>query len=428
MNELSIEKNYVVLDVETNGLSSMHNDLLSISIYKPDDEKKYNKFLPLELGKYISNDITKINGITKETLKGATALTQYDVDYIVKEFELDKRIILTYGNLDERFIKNYFKRKQLSGFEKMKFFNFKRNIISSSFSKGGITKDNLCRLYGIDNIQEVHSGINDCVLEWKLFQNIAGKKLLVDNKYNYVYEINNDYIIPVSYLVNYTNFKYHLDYLPKLECDYKPIKQFEIPKIFTTPIFYHYYYRYILLGIKDLLCNMLSDKKVDSKKFLRDNKLRLKLIGQLPTWAGGTPLKKEDLTQKSVDDNEDLGLLENYRKNIAQKIINDEELMDVAEIILEPLIDWIKTTIFKDSEILSEELVISDDGKVLALCDLSNDESVLKILPKNMLNSKKILYQYYYQAKGRKCYVLCTDDENFTMYEVEIREKVSRKK
>ena len=29
---------YVVLDVETNGLSSLKHDLLSISIYKPDDE------------------------------------------------------------------------------------------------------------------------------------------------------------------------------------------------------------------------------------------------------------------------------------------------------------------------------------------------------------------------------------------------------
>ena len=34
-------KDYVVLDVETNGLSSLKHDLLSISIYKPDDNKTY---------------------------------------------------------------------------------------------------------------------------------------------------------------------------------------------------------------------------------------------------------------------------------------------------------------------------------------------------------------------------------------------------
>lgn len=32
-----------------------------------------------------------------------------DVNSVIEEFELDKRTILTYGNLDERFIKNNFK-------------------------------------------------------------------------------------------------------------------------------------------------------------------------------------------------------------------------------------------------------------------------------------------------------------------------------
>lgn len=39
-------KKYVVFDVETNGLRSKYDDLLSISFYKPDDGKTYNKFLP----------------------------------------------------------------------------------------------------------------------------------------------------------------------------------------------------------------------------------------------------------------------------------------------------------------------------------------------------------------------------------------------
>lgn len=58
---------YVVLDVETNGLSSLKHDLLSISIYKPDEDKIYERFLPLELNDKVYT--TKINGITKKKVK-----------------------------------------------------------------------------------------------------------------------------------------------------------------------------------------------------------------------------------------------------------------------------------------------------------------------------------------------------------------------
>ena len=69
---------YVVLDVETNGLKSKEDDLLSVSIYKPDDGREYNRFLPLDLNRDVYT--TDINGITKRDLKGKTHLVQEDVD------------------------------------------------------------------------------------------------------------------------------------------------------------------------------------------------------------------------------------------------------------------------------------------------------------------------------------------------------------
>ena len=84
---------YVVLDVETNGLKSRQDDLLSISFYKPDDGKEYSKFLPLELNDKIVT--THINGIKETDLADATALTQKEFDHIVEEFELETRTILS---------------------------------------------------------------------------------------------------------------------------------------------------------------------------------------------------------------------------------------------------------------------------------------------------------------------------------------------
>ena len=75
---------YVVLDVETNGLSSLRDDLLSISLYQPDTQKMYNRFLPLELNGDVYT--THINGITKKDLKRATPLTQDEVNALIDAF------------------------------------------------------------------------------------------------------------------------------------------------------------------------------------------------------------------------------------------------------------------------------------------------------------------------------------------------------
>lgn len=87
--------NYVVLDVETNGLKSKEDDLLSVSIYKPDDGKTYDRFFPLDLNRDVYT--TEINGITKRDLKGRSHLVQADVDELFSTFELDRRTILHYG-------------------------------------------------------------------------------------------------------------------------------------------------------------------------------------------------------------------------------------------------------------------------------------------------------------------------------------------
>ncbi len=383
-----IEKKYVVLDVETNGRSSLNDDLLSVSIYKPDDNKMFNRFLPLELAPSVYT--TCFNGITKKMLKGATPFSQEEIDKMIEDFELDKRTILTYGDLDERFIKNYLKRKKLKGYEKMNFYNFKHDIISSSFA-GNVTKDNLCRIYGIDNVKEVHSGENDCLLEWQLFKKIYGKKLLVTG--NNVFELNNDYIIPASYLSRYNNFKYCFDDFPKFEYTVRRVKSFVIKtnriRKFDTNI--------SGVTIEHLINTMLNVKKIDSLKFLIENKRKLKYIGRLPSIYYEIPtIFNNDGTITAIREED---------KEIVKEINKSTEELKKR---IAPVIEYIKTSIFKNKEILSQELVISNDKKVLALCDLSNEKSVLEIKTYS-LKMEKMKYQLYYESNGRNCYVMTID-------------------
>ena len=95
-----------------------------------------------------------------------------------------------------------------------------------------LSKDNLCKAFRIRGVKKVHSGINDCILEWKLFCKINNRKIFING--NVLYWYTNEYITPVSYLTNYNNFKYHIS-LPKLELSWKKIKTFELSKIPRYP-------------------------------------------------------------------------------------------------------------------------------------------------------------------------------------------------
>lgn len=405
-------KDYVVLDVETNGLSSLRDDLLSISIYKPDDKKTYNRFLPLELSNHV--ETTYINGITKKMLKDKEPLTQEEFNKIIKDFELENRTILIYGNIDEKFMKNYLKRKKIKGFDKLKFYNFKHDIISSRFSEGNITKDNLCRIYEIDNIQEVHTGLNDCILEWQLFKKMNGNKLIIIN--NEVFEFNKNYIIPVSYLTTYTNFKYCINNFPSIKCSIEEVKKIRIDssdiKKFENNI--------SGISIEHLINSLLDAKDMNKEtfQFQLENKKKLKKIGELPSIRYEIPIiLNRDGTISAL-----------FKRDEARI----KEINKVTEIIkkkIQPLIDYIRHDIFCDNQIMSQELIINEQDNVLAKCDLSSKNAILEIkafIP----NMEKIKYQLYYQANGRPIYFLQTEWNTklkkgliFTIYKVNIIEK-----
>ena len=383
---------YVVFDVETNGLKSKQADLLSISFYKPDDGKEYSKFLPLELNRKIVT--THINGITEQDLVGATALTQLEFDRIVEGFELEKRIILIYagGNFDTSFLSAYMKRHRILGFEKLNFYNFKKNIISSRFSHGNITKDNLCSIFKVDGVKTVHSGSNDCKLEWKLFEKMDGYFYLVtegsgeDN----VFRLNEDYIIPASLLSSHPNLSCVLSERPYIECQSTLVKAFEIdskgiekfPTNFTG------------MTIEHLINSMLDVDVQNSRRFLLENKLKLDFIGKIPNGVTMVPMSFNPdgtVTALHKEDKQMEKRINSTAKNLKERI--------------RPLVDFIKYEIFKNERILSQELVVDYENNILALCDLSTDKTILEIKTNNV-DALAYKEQFFYEAKGRAIYHL----------------------
>lgn len=77
----SIASQYVVLDLETNGLRTANDDLLSISLYDPSTGKIYNRLLPLELQPTVLT--TYINGIDDTDVENAVPLSQKEFDDLI---------------------------------------------------------------------------------------------------------------------------------------------------------------------------------------------------------------------------------------------------------------------------------------------------------------------------------------------------------
>ena len=396
-------KKYIVLDVETNGLNSYHCDLLSMSFFKPDDGKTYERFFPLELAKEVVT--TQYNGIRTEDLVDAMPLTQSEFDDLIDEFELNTRTILFYSgkNFDPIFLREYLKRKNISGYEFLHFYNFKQQIISSRYSGGNVTKDNLCKVFDILNVKKVHSGINDCRLEWDLFKKMDGHYYLVklsnSNSDDSVYQFSTDYIIPVSFFSYYPRLKKIITDMPELHCNIKEIKRFAISSEGISKLGTNYNG----LIIEHLINTMLHVNKIDSRQFLRDNLCKLKYIGKIPSKHEIVPMKFNlDGTVTAV---------RNQDKSTEIKI---NSMVDILKERLSPLIEYIRNDIFHEEEIQSQELVVNQKYNVLALCDLSTKSTVMEIKSNNE-SANEYKEQLFFQSNGRTCYYLSMDRQKDPM-------------
>lgn len=395
---------YVVFDTETNGVRTSNDDLLSISIYDPTSGMCYNRFVPLELQPLVLTGW--IHGIKDRDLEKHKHITQTELDKVIEYFDLKNKTLLSFsggqGTFDSSFIINYCKRHNLVGFENLKYENIKSLFPRGSFgTEGQVTKDNLCKLLKIDGAKEIHSSINDCVLEWKLFEKIKDEPLFFIKKDMFKY--HNGYIVPVSYLNNNPELATVAKItIPPIIGKAKMLFEYSLPKNILRKV-KKFPTNITGIALENGINSVLNVEKQDNSQFLAKNRGYLEYIGSLECRLNEIPIAlQEDGTICSLDDEYDDYI---------------EEVNKVTKIIIKsltPVYDFIKTKIFTTDKILSQELSISRDGKVLALCDLSNDENVLEIKTFKVTKedgeiNNSLAKQLYYESKGRKTFVLSID-------------------
>ena len=168
-----------------------------------------------------------------------------------------------------------------------------------------------------------------------------GNKLIIIN--NEVFEFNKKYIIPISYLTTYTNFKYCINNFPSIKCSIEEVKKIRIDssdiKKFENNI--------SGISIEHLINSLLEAKDMNTEtfQFQLENKKKLKKIGKLPSIRYEIPIiLNRDGTISAL-----------FKRDEARV----KEINKVTEIIkkkIQPLIDYIRHDIFCDNQIMSQTI------------------------------------------------------------------------
>lgn len=396
----NLAKDYVVLDVETNGLSKKYDDLLSISIYDPFKRVCYNRFLPLDMQPSVAT--TDINGITDEALAGKLHINQEEADRILEFFNLEKRTLLVYGpdDFDSLFVQNYLSRHGITGFENLKFENIKRHIPSGAFEfAGSASKDNMCRLFDIEGVEEVHSGLNDCLLEWKLFEKFRKlKPIRIGDKF---FKYSPDYVVPVTVLIQNPKIYEYSDIPVRYVLgEAKQVFRYSVSSKALDKI-KKFGKNITGISLENVIYAGLGAVKQDNSSFLIKNKMKLEKIATIETDVDEIPIRVAENGLIEAVDEKDKAFIDE---------VNDVSLVLKEE--LKSTFEFIKSDVFANEAILSQELVLSENDKVLALCDLSSKSAVMEIKTIALLTSNigyllpSVAYQLFYQAKHRSAYYL----------------------
>lgn len=391
-----LQGKYVVLDLETNGLRPKNDDLLSLTVYDPDTGRAYDRKLPLEHQPVV---LTKwIHGLGEKDVKQYEAITQKEFNQLISDFDLENKTILVYSKFDYDVLYNYCQRHKIKGFEKLNFFDIKYcfDFLSWRVEK---SKDNLCKLFGIEGVTDTHSSLNDCILEWKLFERYHATNWVIieDGSKCSLCEYCKGYIVPVTYLNDRFIKVANLE-IPPIEHSLKKVFDLVIGgnqiKKFDTNI--------NGMAFEHMLNYAIGTTPQDNSEFLIKNNEKLKFINEL---------YNENIRQISVIPVED-GTFKTDETEFGELVEEVNSTYKAIEKKYKKLFTFIKQDIFEGKDVLSQELVITDN-KILAKCDMSTEKAVLEIKTGSVFDNEDktklkdyVARQIYYQKRDRITYLL----------------------
>ncbi|MBE6878661.1 MAG: 3'-5' exonuclease [Ruminococcaceae bacterium] len=192
----SLEKlgKFVVVDIETTGLSAVHDDVVEIAAIK------FENFIPVEIfetyifpTKGIKEEAAKVNKITEDMVDGAPLL--YEVIPSLQEFIFGYNLVAHNFEFDFKFLcrggldivsdkRKYFDTMQIAQkmLKKPKYKydkEWEEYVIdyNSDYDVEDHKLDTLCSYYGIARNNE-HRALSDCYDTARLFKKLAEDKIL----------------------------------------------------------------------------------------------------------------------------------------------------------------------------------------------------------------------------------------------------------
>lgn len=163
-----IPSSFVVLDLETTGLSGTDDRILEIAIIKYENGNKvdvYNKLIDPEI--HITKEITRINGITNDMVKGCPKIYEVIDDVYNK---INGEVIFGYNiQFDLKFLSTALARsnKEIDKLEVVDVLKIVKETISSKETPNR-KLETIKNYFGIENTS--HRALSDCEVTYEVFK------------------------------------------------------------------------------------------------------------------------------------------------------------------------------------------------------------------------------------------------------------------